>query len=243
MFFGLGLQNRLNELEQDRGGLFPHGILPIADCSGDMLCLRLTGPERGQVLYWKHDLNGYQAEPLAFTAVFAGFNELLAGLFDPTEADNQVLPELWDAVSAGDIESVLRQVEALPQLSERVQVASSVAQFAASDGKSDLVVALLPWVYWPAVLVAIAIQNDDASLVQRLLDRQTRPDAELPDLRGMTLLHEAVLANAVRSIEVLIAKGADLNAKNEFGQTPLKRAKMVAKKATIELLIRHGAVE
>jgi ankyrin repeat protein len=65
----------------------------------------------------------------------------------------------------------------------------------------------------------------------------------MPNFQGMTFLHEAVLANALRSIEVLLEKGANLNARNVHGQTPLKRAKMVAKKATVELLLRHSAKE
>lgn len=46
--------------------------------------------------------------------------------------------------------------------------------------------------------------------------------------------HEAVA-------ELLVANGAEINARDQLQRTPLKRAAMNGHLAAIELLIRHGA--
>jgi ankyrin repeat protein len=56
-----------------------------------------------------------------------------------------------------------------------------------------------------------------------------------------TALHQAARFNRYPDCESLIASGAELNAKNRLGQTPLEVATQSRAKEVAELLYRHGA--
>ena len=58
---------------------------------------------------------------------------------------------------------------------------------------------------------------------------------------GGTPLHYAVLGNARKATELLIARGADVNAKNTEGETPLHYAVLGNARKATELLIARGA--
>ena len=57
----------------------------------------------------------------------------------------------------------------------------------------------------------------------------------------MTPLHLAAVNGHKEIVELLIAKGADVNAKDKFGDTPLHDAAMRDQKEVAELLIANGA--
>jgi ankyrin repeat protein/acetyl esterase/lipase len=58
---------------------------------------------------------------------------------------------------------------------------------------------------------------------------------------GDTPLHRAALHGNKESVELLIANGADVNAKDKWGWTPLVRAHRYGDKELVELLIANGA--
>ncbi|HIO21500.1 MAG TPA: ankyrin repeat domain-containing protein [Nitrospirales bacterium] len=60
---------------------------------------------------------------------------------------------------------------------------------------------------------------------------------------GFTPLHQAVFFGHREIVEFLIAEGADVNAKNIAGSTPLYLAKGKRHNAIGDLLERHGAIE
>jgi len=60
------------------------------------------------------------------------------------------------------------------------------------------------------------------------------------DLFGSTPLHSAALKGRKEVAELLIAKGADVNAKDEFGFTALDRAVQLKRIETADLLRKHG---
>ena len=62
---------------------------------------------------------------------------------------------------------------------------------------------------------------------------------------GATLLHFAAEGRYIPDsiAEMLIAKGADVNARNEGGLTPLKFARGRDKDALVKTLLKHGAKE
>ena len=58
-----------------------------------------------------------------------------------------------------------------------------------------------------------------------------------------TPLHSAAHAGRIEMVELLIAKGADINATSNIGQTPLALAKAKGHTEISELLRKHDAKE
>lgn len=59
--------------------------------------------------------------------------------------------------------------------------------------------------------------------------------------RGWTALHIAALNGHIDVVEFLVAKGADVNAKNKSNATPLHFAALVGQKGVVEILLANGA--
>jgi cytohesin len=67
-------------------------------------------------------------------------------------------------------------------------------------------------------------------------------DVNAKDEDGFTPLHQAALGGHKKIAELLIAKGADVNAKTKkAGQTPLHSSAFFGHKTVVELLIAKGA--
>ena len=62
----------------------------------------------------------------------------------------------------------------------------------------------------------------------------------MKDEDGKTTLHFAALNGRKVIAELLIAKGADVNAKDEDGETPLDATYVFNKTETADLLRKHG---
>ena len=86
-----------------------------------------------------------------------------------------------------------------------------------------------------------AISFDDNVTLGALLDAGL--SAELPDDNGFTLLDDAVIANRVDVARLLIARGANVNAVDKNGMTPLMYAASIdyGDSAMIDLLVKAGA--
>lgn len=66
-------------------------------------------------------------------------------------------------------------------------------------------------------------------------------DTNLKDTAGNTLLHYAVFAGNSGDVKKFIKSGADVNASNNYGLTPLMCAAKLNRIEIIDLLIKHGA--
>jgi uncharacterized protein len=93
------------------------------------------------------------------------------------------------------------------------------------------------------VLLAGAVaQGDLVDVARLLLDLGASPDAEVEGPEGRyRALHQAACVDAVRVAELLIARGADADARDgAFAATPLAWALRVHMSAAIELFSRHS---
>jgi len=86
-----------------------------------------------------------------------------------------------------------------------------------------------------------AAKTGDLAGVQAELDKGVDVDEGDDSWPGMTPLHYAADEGHTEVVELLIANGADVNAKNDEGGTPLDWAECCAdKKETVDLLRKHG---
>jgi len=60
------------------------------------------------------------------------------------------------------------------------------------------------------------------------------------DVDGINPLHYATWTDHKETVELLITKGADVNAKNNHGETPLDVAILLNQPETADLLRKHG---
>ena len=71
--------------------------------------------------------------------------------------------------------------------------------------------------------------------------RSQRNLREMPDMKGLRPLHIAVEHDTGGMVETLLAAGADIEAKNRQGQTPLIHAIMSSRHDSFNVLLRSGA--
>jgi ankyrin repeat protein len=80
-----------------------------------------------------------------------------------------------------------------------------------------------------------------ALLIACLVASLTAAAAESPSADGTTALHRAVSVNDVRTSEGLVHAGADVNAVNRYGVTPLSLAAGNGNATLLDVLIKAGA--
>ena len=82
-----------------------------------------------------------------------------------------------------------------------------------------------------------AVQQGDHRVMEQLLDSGV-PANGYPD---HSLLREAILAHDHDSVRLLLLFGADVNAKDQAGSTPLYTATMASFPEAVQMLLRYGA--
>jgi len=92
----------------------------------------------------------------------------------------------------------------------------------------------------PAPLVDAAHAGDDAA-AQALLASKPHPDVNQSSSDGTSALHWAVYHNDVALIDRLLAAGANPNARNDYGSTPLALSAVVGNVAVMKKLLKAGA--
>jgi len=82
----------------------------------------------------------------------------------------------------------------------------------------------------------------DGDMTKMLLEKGANPNTVERE-RGRTPLHWAVFKNRKTKAETLLAHGANMDARDWYGKTPLSLAKEEGHTEIIELLRKHGAKE
>jgi uncharacterized protein len=92
----------------------------------------------------------------------------------------------------------------------------------------------------PAPLV-YAARADDADRVRALLSAQPRIDVNQRTADGTSALHWAVYHDEAELVERLLRAGADPNARNDYGSTPMMEAATTGDLRVLRDLLRAGA--
>ena len=84
-----------------------------------------------------------------------------------------------------------------------------------------------------------AAKNRDSQAVRQLLEQQVNANTKQPD--GATALHWAVHWDDLATMGLLIRAGADVNATNDYGVTPLSLGCTNGNAAIVDMLLQSGA--
>src|SRR5208283_4176082 len=86
--------------------------------------------------------------------------------------------------------------------------------------------------------ICMALRRHNDEVVRCLLRK--KPDMQRRETDGETALHVAAASNAELEImTALVRLGAQLNAEDHNGESPLSNAAAVGNMAAVELLIKH----
>jgi ankyrin repeat protein len=92
-----------------------------------------------------------------------------------------------------------------------------------------------------AAPLVLAVRNKEFSAARSLLEAKTRPDVNQRSADGTSALHWAVYHNDVDLVERLLVAGADPDASNDYGATPMSEAAVVGNVDVLTKLLKHRA--
>ena len=116
-------------------------------------------------------------------------------------------------------------------------VALAVATFACSAWADGAVTQVVPHV---APLVD-AVRARDQAAARKLLRESPRDAVKQMAVDGTTALHWAVYYDDADMVDRLVSAGADVNARNDYGATPLSQAAVVGNVRVLKRLLGAGA--
>jgi ankyrin repeat protein/L-ascorbate metabolism protein UlaG (beta-lactamase superfamily) len=105
-----------------------------------------------------------------------------------------------------------------------------LAQDAPPDEKDNRGVRPLDW----------ALENGSVEVVRLFLDRQRDVQARKWEF-GRTLLHQAAILGQKEIADIVLSRGADLNARDERNQSPLDLARISGREDMAQYLVSRGA--
>ena len=89
----------------------------------------------------------------------------------------------------------------------------------------------------------MAINEQDKTLLGDLLALEPKLDRNVRDIQKNTPLHLSAAGGHCDGASALITAGANVNAVNESGKTPLSEALIAGRERMVDLLLNHGAKE
>lgn len=149
-----------------------------------------------------------------------------------TTDTNQPTYRLFAAVKAGDIEKVKSLITKGADLNAKDESGRSPIHYALSGKNQDILIFLITHAVQPD-----SFEYKELQKIKQLLAQGMDVNAKGPS--DNTLLHFAARTGYLHVASLLISIGADLNARNDSGQTPLQVARS-RRNIDIVLLIRQA---
>ncbi|MGC9119596.1 MAG: ankyrin repeat domain-containing protein, partial [Thermoproteus sp.] len=157
-------------------------------------------------------------------------------IFGPRHADREGGTALHAAARLCDVELIQQLLDGGANIDARDKHGRTPLYYAVESRCLDAVLLLLQRGALPSSSdLEPAVRRNDVALLSVLL--KANPEAA----RGAGPLHVAAAANAVESAALLIAYGADINARGRNNKTPLHVAMLHCNTEIVELLLRYGA--
>jgi ankyrin repeat protein len=192
------------------GGMIPEQMLPIGDDpGGNLICVVLSGPERGAICFWDHE-RGPDSEK-SITRLAPDFEAYLRGLAIRVAVARK---------RAKFIREVIRE----PGVNAPIYAGQTILDLALERGSLRIIRMLITsGATIPPDAVIEAVRNKAINTVRFLLARGVDVNYSIPDT-GFTALMLAASRDAVQVAELLLAKGANATPRNKWGKTAAQLA-------------------
>ena len=204
------------------GGLVPSRLLPIADDpGGNLICLSLSGPDRGAVYFWDHESGASPEQSLTLLAPnFPAFNRGLA---------------VRVALARKRMATVERFAKRFGVVVP-VYGGRTILDLAVEHGSLRLVKMLVRMgaSIGPELLID-AVRFKGPNTVRFLISRGADVNGYVSGT-GFTALMLAASTDAADVVEVLLSHGADPRPTNRWGKT----ASDLARSDRVKELLRHA---
>ncbi|MCZ7646129.1 MAG: ankyrin repeat domain-containing protein [Planctomycetota bacterium] len=226
-----------------RAGRLPEDYLPIGeDYFGNLVCLGLSGKERGKLYFWDHDQeedpdDGGDPSANLFPIPARDFDEFVGSLQEFKEK----LDPLEIFIRDCTVQDLLGRLDKDLQVNSETSLGFSLAKIAMYFNRKDLLKVLLEKGASRQDLLHIAANGGKIDVMQMLLDAGESVDALSSWNPMQSPLHCAVLMRRESAVEFLLKKGANPNLKPSYGETILESALSEGDKDIIELLRKSGA--
>jgi hypothetical protein len=188
------------------GGLVPRNLLPIADDpGGNLICLVLTGANRGAVWFWDHERAGGNPTD-GIMELAPDFDAFLQGL------------AIKVAIARAQAPLVRQAVDELG-LDTPVYAAKTMLDLAFDSGSEPIIAMLMNQgakVRDDALIEAV--RSGSLETVEVLLARGVDVNYVVPDT-GFTALMLAASGDVTDIAELLLRRGADPARRNRWGKT------------------------
>ncbi|MGK7377601.1 ankyrin repeat domain-containing protein [Planococcus sp. 1R117A] len=172
-------------------------------------------------------------------------NELLSTGFDINQGDDGGYTVLHWAAQEGQLETVAFLLERGADPLKQDDQLYTPMDVAVAEGRVEVVEFFLdtlePESYRELSLLHVAAANGQTGSIRLLLERNWAVDQLDPLREDYTALRWAVQKGHLDVIQLLLAHGADVNAKDDSGMTPLYQAAADGNTEIVAYLLDHGA--
>jgi SMI1 / KNR4 family (SUKH-1)/Ankyrin repeats (3 copies) len=186
------------------GQMLPRDLLPIADDpGGNLICIVLSGPDRGAVIFWFHERG---RDPESLTKLAPDFDAYQRGLALKVALAEGRLETIQEAMSEVGPNEPVYGKKTILDLAFEVDDIRIVKLLVSAGSKIR-----------PDALIE-AVRNSAMEVIAFLLERGIDVNYAIPNT-GFTALMLAASTDAPEIVELLLSRGADPLPHNRWGKS------------------------